>query len=97
MVPLVRSFAKAKLVKESLRRTSILVKRLLLQLHDFLRHLFNLKLFEVFASFVIFAIVKHLDYTSYLFLFNLALFDELSICLHLVFFVGRKFFVDEEV
>ena len=57
MVSLVGSFAEAKLVKESLRGTSILIVRLLLQLCNFLRQLFNLELFEVVASIVIFAIV----------------------------------------
>ena len=57
MVSLVGSFAEAKLVKESLRGTSILIVRLLLQLCNVLRQLFNLELFEVVASIVIFAIV----------------------------------------
>ena len=57
MVSLVGSFAEAKLVKEGLRGTSILIVRLLLQLCNFLRQLFNLEVFEVVASIVIFAIV----------------------------------------
>lgn len=97
MIPLVGSFAKAKLIKQSLRGTFILVLRLFLQLCNFLHHFFDLKLIEVVASVIIFAVVKHLDHASYFFLLNLAVVDELSLCFHFMFVLGGKFFVDEEV